>query len=233
MTRTIRVRYETLLRVRDFGTAHRALFPESSPAGQAFAAVAQAAAEIDQHATAKILVVKEGREATAATRRVILKRMAAVARTARGLRKTEARSGQKLLMPGRTSDVALIATANAFLQEAEPNAEQLRLLGLPATCLTELREALTAFTEALGERRAGRRRTAGATTGIDAALTRGFEALRTLDIIVPNTVENDPVISAQWERDRRVVGGTKKATPVTTEIATPAETTVEPVRRVS
>ena len=87
MTRHQRARYESLVRVREFGKAHCELFPPSSTGGRAFANVATAAAEIEAHATAKILTAKDGREATQVARNILIDRMKIVARTGKGLRK--------------------------------------------------------------------------------------------------------------------------------------------------
>jgi hypothetical protein len=110
-----------------------------------------------------------------------------------------------LPMPARKSDVAVITAARSFLKEAEALQDQFVSLGLPPTCLTELREATDAFAAALAERRAGRSGVAGASAGITAAIAEGVEAARTLDIVVLNTIGNDPVLLATWQRDRRVV----------------------------
>lgn len=242
MTRIERVRYEMLLRVRDFGAAHQAHFPESSAASQAFATVARAVAEIEAHATTKVVISREGRKAKAATRKVILERMAAIARTSRGVR-LETGDLLNLQMPTRTSDVAVLTAARGFLHEAEAHQAQLVRLGMPPTCLTELRAATDAFAAALGDRRAGRSGVAGAQAGIDAAITTGTDAARTLDIVVSNTLAHDPVAFAAWKRDRRIVEGkgqgqgTGRKTPSSPSTPTeeapsvesPADTTVAPV----
>jgi len=49
MTRKDRVRYEMLLRIRDFGKAHHELFPESKSGHQAFGIVARAIEQVDGH----------------------------------------------------------------------------------------------------------------------------------------------------------------------------------------
>jgi hypothetical protein len=114
-----RVHYEMLLRVRDVGTAHRELFPESSTGAAALAKVAQAAADIEAHSTTKQLTAKHGREAMAEARRRVVERMKTVARTARGLRKTSGTAGQPLRMPANASGVGLLTHARTFLREAE------------------------------------------------------------------------------------------------------------------
>ena len=62
MTKAERVRYEMFLRVRDFGHAHRDMFPESSTGGRSFATIARAVAEIESHVAKKRVTAKDGRQ---------------------------------------------------------------------------------------------------------------------------------------------------------------------------
>jgi len=216
-----------LLRVRDYGKAHQEHFPESTAGEKAFATVARVIDEIDAHATEKLSAPRESQRTKAARRQIILDRMQMIARTSKGVR-TAAGAALNLPMPARKSDVAVLAAARSFLKDAEPLQDQFVSLGLPSTCLTELREATEAFDAALSERRTGRSGVAGASAGIKAALTEGIDAARTLDIVVQNTVGNDPVLLASWERDRRIVGWRGKSevsddapTPELTNAAAP------------
>jgi hypothetical protein len=59
-----------------------------------------------------------------------------------------------------------------------------------------------------------------ARAAIDAALDAGFDALHTLDVVVTNTLKDDPVLTAAWRRARAIVEGRPKKD---------AETTTEPV----
>lgn len=213
MTKEQRVRFEMFLRVRDFGQAHRELFPESSTGGQAFAKVGDAAARIDAFATSKLLVVTDGHEELAVARAAIVDRMRIVARTARGTRKSDSAAGRRFRMPSRTSYVALLAAARSFISEAGECRAELDELGLPATCLPELRQAIDDLEAALTARRAGRAGTAAAHAGLKAAFADGTRAVRTLDIVVPNTVGSDAVLMAKWHRDRRVITGAAKVVP--------------------
>lgn len=204
MTRMERTRYEMLLRVRDFGSRYQSRFPESSDGAQAFATVARAVAEIEAHDTNRMVVLHQAQRSKAERRKTMLQRMQTIVRTSRGIR-TALGTPLRLTMPDRTSDVAVVRSARAFLQEAEPYQDQMVRLGLPATYFAELRDAADAFDAALTDRRAGRSGIAGAQAGIKAALTQGTEAARTLDIIVANTLGADPIVMAAWERDRRLV----------------------------
>jgi len=207
-----------LLRVRSFGNEHHELFPESSAGGQAFAQVAQAAARIGTHATRKPLTAAGGREAMAVARATLLARMRLVVRTARGIRVADGVAGHPLRMPQRVSDTARIQRARGFLQTMEERREeglvrdQLLRLGLPVTCLAELRQAADDLEAALDTRIRGRGGVASAQAGITSGLALGLAAVHTLDIVIPNMVEQDPVVFAAWTRHRRVVEHRSKAT---------------------
>lgn len=220
MTKSERVRYEMLLRVRDFGTSQRAVFPESSKGGKTFASVARAVAEIDAHATAKQLALHEGRRAKAAARAAVRRWMLTIARTARDLTRATPALELTLRMPVGSSEVAMLAAARTFLESATPLEAQLVELGLSATFLAEFKEATDTFEEQLGNRREGRGTVASSQAGIKSALADGMNAARTLDVIVTNTVGHDPVLFARWQRDRRLVDGRALSPAVAT--TTPA-----------
>ena len=223
MTKTDRVRYEMLLRVRDFGASQGAAFPGSSKGGQTFARVAQAVADIDAHDTARLLAAHEGRRAKTAARRDVRRWMLAIAMTARDLTRATPELEKTLRMPRRSSEVVLLGAARSFLEAAARIDNDLVDLGLPSTFLADFREAVDTFEEQMGARRAGRGAVAAARKGIDTALAAGMNAARTLDVVVTNTVGLDPVLFARWQRDRRLVDGrTRGAEPVAIPPVQPA-----------
>lgn len=104
-------------------------------------------------------------------------------------------------MPRRDSDVTLLASARASLDNGEPLKDELVRLGLPATFLNDFREAVDTLEEGMAGRRAGRGSIAAGQAGIEAALVEGINAARTLDVVVTNTLGHDPVLFARWQRD--------------------------------
>lgn len=209
MTRVERVRYEMLLRIRDFGSAYRGRFPESSRAGQTFDTVTMAVADAGTHAMAKAAAAGRGRRKRIVTRAAILAEMLVIARTAREIRpSTPATLG--LRMPGRRSDAAVLTRARGFVRDTEALLDEFVSLGLSAAWFAEFRRAVDAFGEAVAERRAGRVGAAGAQAGLSAAIAAGMAAARTLDVIVANALERDPVAFAAWRRARRVVEGKRR-----------------------
>ncbi len=116
-------------------------------------------------------------------------------------------------MPRRVSYVGLLAAARSFLAEAGECRVELDALDLPAACLPDLGQAVADLEAALAARREGRGQTAAASAGIREAFTNGSRAIRTLDIVVPNTLGSDGVTAARWARDRRVITGDPKGAP--------------------
>jgi len=223
MTKSELVRYEMLLRVRDFGAAHRELFPESSDGANALATVAQATAEIGAQTTNKQITASHGREAMAVARARVLERMETIARTARGLQKVPGPGYQPLRITGRMSHTVLSTTARTFLREAEVQREALTRLGLPPACIADLHEAADAFEAAQLERRNGLAGTAVARKAIAEAITSGLTAVRTLDIVVGNALENNPALAEGWKRVRRLGKvRTRTGNDETVEAVTPA-----------
>ena len=137
-----RVRYQMFVRVRGFGEAHRGRFPASSTAGKAFAAVDAVTTEMETHAVASAR--EDATKAKAVVRAAILERLAAVARTARLVAaSTPDDDPFRLQMP--RSDVALLATAEAFIQEGSHSLARYTALGMSKTVIPELRALVRRF----------------------------------------------------------------------------------------
>jgi len=251
MTKNARIRYEMLLRVRDFGKAHRELFLNSPYGQEALAKVGEAIDTIEKH-TMNRMAAMDATPAQAARRKIIIDRMQTIARTSRRI---VLPTGQmmNLTVPRQESNTALVAAVRAFLEKSEAHHDDLVKFGLPASCLTDLRETLAAFEAAMADRRLGRSGIALAKKGVSAALADGSNAVRNLDTVVRNLVGDAPLLAA-WERDMRIVGGKGKssgpaeagavpavadphpAAPAASSPATPstaADPTPEALRRVS
>ena len=71
MQRKQRYRYDMLVRVRDYGMAHKEVFPEASSGGQAVARVTRAVAAVDEHMKAQVLAKEDSGRVKAATRAAV------------------------------------------------------------------------------------------------------------------------------------------------------------------
>jgi hypothetical protein len=210
VTRRERIRYEMFQRVRTFGAAHRDVFPDGSVGGQAFAKVADAAAAFETHLDAKSTTAAKSRQTKTAARNALKARMRGVMRTSRGVARVAGDGRKALRMPVRRSDIALLAAARACAKAAKPIEADCIHLGLPATFLADLRDAIDDYERVLRDRRTHRAAAAAAQKGTTAAIADGFSAIRTLDIVVTNVLGKDPVRFAGWRRGRRLAGGKRK-----------------------
>jgi hypothetical protein len=186
------------------------LFSESSSGQQALATVGRAIDEIDGRNTARLIAAQDSGKDRAARREVILDGMRTIARTSRRVVEPSGKM-MRLRMPRRIADVAVVTAAERFLTRAEAHHDEFVRLGLPATCLSDLRQALGAFEGAMAERRLGRANVASARAAIRTALRAGSDAASELDVIVRNAAGEDVAVLAAWERDLRIVGDTRTA----------------------
>ena len=195
---------EMLARVRQFGDAHRDLFPARSVAGKLFAAVGAASAALQQYA-AKEVAGRNGEQEG------VLSKTAARADLRRQLRaiSTTAAAIEAPGFPGRfravldVSNARLIEQARAFLDEAKPLADTFVAHELPPNFLAKLREGVEALVQAMGERSSGRAQRAGARGSIEATMAEGLRAVRRLNAVVSNKLQ-DPGVARQWALARRI-----------------------------
>src|SRR5262245_41048125 len=197
-------RYAMLVRVKDFGEAHRDLFPESTAGGRAFAAVAAAVAQLSGHTVSKLSTARDGLRAKAKAREALVERLDKIGRTARAIAEETPGFDDPFRLPRKQSDEALLMTGRMFVQEAEALRDRFIGHSLPETFVADLTGVLTTFEEAIRHTEAGRSARASAQAGIAEALLDGLAAVRQLDVIVPNQLAGKESLLAGWERDRRV-----------------------------
>ena len=146
----------------------------------------------------------------AAARADILKWMTDVSRTAKGV--VLAGNGNAVLqLPTRRADVVLLEAARLFLQVGRPHSAEFVELGLSADWDTAFAAAIDGFEKGMRERRGGRSAAARASGDIRGAMADCFHAIRILDVIVANSLQDDPALMDAWLRDRRVVDVKPKA----------------------
>lgn len=205
MTRKQRYRYEMLVRVNDFGTAHRALFPESSKGGRRFVQVAAAVAAVEDRLKKRDIARVEARRVKAATRAAVTAYMKTIRRTAR--RVTAPEKGMNTFFTPRSGSVtALVSAAKAYIDEARPREAEFVEFGLRPTFLSDFTALVDRLDSAVVVRNTGRSRRLSAQDGIEDALRSGAEALVDLDVLVPNAVTDDAVAHGYWRGARRIEG---------------------------
>ncbi len=206
MTRQQRFKYEMFVRVRDFGVAHAALFPEASKGGQAFARVLAAVAALDEQQQAHLLGLAEARRIKAATRDAVVDYMKTIAAAARRFTLRDAAESPFVLPRKRRVGTELV-TARRFMAAAALRQKEFEEFGLPATFLSDFKALVDQLQQAADVRLSSKTTRRKAQAGIVAGLAEGLNAVRDLDVIVAiATREQHPSTFAAWTAARRIEG---------------------------
>ena len=204
MTNTMSRQYEMLIRVRNFGTTHGQLFPESSLAGQAFADLAIAIDELQaQDVAQKTAIVAARATRIESARAALAEWVVKVAATARVIADTNSDLEGRFQIAD-ASDQQLLTTAHEFVKNAAPLAAAFVSHGMPPTFPADLQAAIETFERARLDRGVGRNDKTAAGVGLRAAMAAARAALRKLDVIVANYTGLDAAVREVWERERRV-----------------------------
>jgi hypothetical protein len=214
-----------LLRVRDFGHAHAALFPTSSLAQAQFAAVDAVIMAVSLYAVTKMSAKRDGKAPKASARQALLDRLEAVALTGRALAKTQPDIADKFRIPHPQPDQALITAGRLFAKNAEAFKPAFLAHAMPESFIVDLTKAVDDFERAIQERGNSRAESAGVQASIRRALADGMAAIARLDAIVSNHVGHDPKLMAAWKRERRVAATRRRgaAQPAPASSPTPSE----------
>ena len=205
MTKKAIPMYQMLLRVREFGGARRDLFPARSVAGKLFAAVGAVADALQQHDSHELVASGGEQDAAAskvAARAALRRHVRAIARTAAVAETPELGAAFRVSLD--CNDERLLAQARTLLQEAKPFAGTFVAHELPSNFLGQLQASVDAFERALRERASGRDRRVAARARFEASMDEGVRAIRRLNAIVPNKLNDDPTGIATWNLARRV-----------------------------
>jgi len=221
-------RYRMLVRVREFGAAYRDLFPARSVAGKLFADVAAATDALQEH-DAQELAGRGGQQngsaAKVSARAELRRQVRAIAQTAAA---AEAPGlGGKFRPSLEARDERLLSQARTFLREAKPFVDTFVAHELPSNFLSQLRAAIGAFEQAAGERRSSRDQRVQARACIEATMKAALRAVRRLNGIVPNKLE-DPAAITLWSGARRVEYGRVKAHDAAVQAETQRSSSAQP-----
>ena len=204
MTKKQTRQYAMLVRVRDFGNAHKDQFPEGSEAEKALAVVTAAVVEVEAFTNAKLTAKRVSNPSKRAAKQALAVRIAAIVRSARVVAKAMPGADEKFPMPVRKGDFAVLQTGRLFLQEAAAVKDTFIRCGLPPTFMEDLQQAVTGFEQAISGRSAGRTGATVSQKGIRASLKQGVDAVGSLDALVLNVLGHDGTTMNAWKRDRRV-----------------------------
>lgn len=204
MTNEQSVRFEMLVRVREFGEEYKHLFQEGTEGREALAVVTATVAALEAQAKSKVTVVREGVDAKASSRQALVEHLESIARTARVIARDAPGFDAPFLLPKSRTDHNLLTSGRAFADAAGAETDRFVRLGMPPDFVTALVAAVTTLEQATRKLQAGRNGTAAARTAIASTLATGFAAAQKLEVFVANAAKHDPSILAVWERSRKV-----------------------------
>lgn len=155
MTRQQRFKYEMFVRVRDFGAAHAALFPEASKGKQAFARVLAAVTALDEQQKAHLLGLAEARRIKAVTRDAVFDYMKTIAAAARRVTQQDP-AESPFVLPRKRRLSAELASARVFMAAAASRQKDFEAFGLPATFIAHFRALVDQLQQAADVRLSSR-----------------------------------------------------------------------------
>ncbi len=200
-------RFEMLARVREFGDAHRELFPAGSRCADLMTTVEAAVEEISAQFTAQQAgsgVARTGASNRAALRERVRERLNAMRRSAREIAIELPGVDGQFRFPRSNGDQALIGAARSFVERAGPLRPQFSRQMLDADFFAALEFDVEAFEQALSDQRRGRDTRTTATVAIAGAIDRGAKSVRSLDTLILNRYGGEQTVLAAWRSARRV-----------------------------
>jgi hypothetical protein len=203
MTNNERRIYEMFGRVCVFLEMHSGSFPDSSRGDELFDALKMVVEELDGHAEAQVSKRSASVQGTAskkAARDALRRSLEAINRTARAMALNTPGLDERFHLPRGNNEQSLLATARAFLTDAEPlKAEFIRNEHQP-NFLEILRTLIANFEQSITEQNRSIAARVTATNAIKSAIERGLTIVRQLDAIVRNKFADDNATLAAWER---------------------------------
>ncbi|HEX8733939.1 MAG TPA: hypothetical protein VF721_01360 [Pyrinomonadaceae bacterium] len=190
-------------------------FPAASPGGKALAELSAVISEIRTLAAEQVAAESSARQHIG----VKDEEIEALRQSVRGInRAAKAFTGEipgsdlKFRLPRNRSEQNLLATARAFLADAEPLKAKFIEYGLAADCLDKLEALIEAVEERGAAADSAGEQKSGATGGLVEAIRRGMDISRRLDSIVRIKYENNAARLSAWKTASRLERAPKKKT---------------------
>ncbi len=202
-----RRRFAMLARVRDFAAQRTAEFPAASLGAeliQTITAVVAELAEADGDKSLKKTDLRQRRNLKSVQRETLREHLMALSRTARAMANRVPAVGDKFRLPKQVNDVELLATARAFVSDAEPLQADFRRFEMADDFLDRLRADIAAFEAASREGNVASETSTISHAAIDDAVDRGMAAVNELDAVIRNRYRDDATTLGLWTRASHV-----------------------------
>jgi hypothetical protein len=201
MKDTITRRFDTFIRVRQFGLDRAGSFPAGSRGREVLDDLNEAIGELEEYAAAQSSGKRAAKESTnskAAAFAALREDLEAIRRTARAIALTRTGFDDQFRLPNNAGEQEWLATARAFAADAEPIKTEFIRRGLPGDFLEDFNASIEAFEHSISNRAQKKGAHVAATVRLNKATERGINDLRELDAIVRNVFRNNPAVLAEW-----------------------------------
>jgi hypothetical protein len=211
MNDVARRKYNMFVTVRGFGTENTNDFPVSSRGGQDFVTLGEIIASLEASGAKQSAGV--GRESVsrkAIIRAEIQKHLAAYNRTAKAIA-TDGESVKELFkMPRQNSDQTLLATARAFISNAQTRKGAFIDYGMPDSFITDLEAIVAEFEQTQSAKGNAKTNQVETTVSIENTIKEGMKVVTRLKAIVENKYTDNPAKLAAWRSACKVEKADKK-----------------------
>jgi hypothetical protein len=213
MTNDQTVRFEMLVRVREFGEKHQNLFPEGTEGKDALGVIVDAVAQLEAQAKSKAASEREGVGAKAGARQALSRQLEDIARSARVIAADTPGFDGAFTLPRPRSDQKLLTSGRAFIDAAGAAKDRFIRFGMAADFVATLSVAVDVFADAVRTLESGRIDTTQARKDISATLKTAIAAAQRLDAFFANVCRNDPATLGVWQECRAVDYGRRVRRP--------------------
>jgi hypothetical protein len=192
---------QTLERVFDWGRNRLHLFPEGSAAKDLIASLGEAVRKLNGHASQQVSgsgAVKTSGVGRQEARRELTFQLNAIAQTARVLKLDQ------FYMPRTRTDAAIIAAGLSFVQQAEPVQQDFLKQGLPKDFIAALNRAVADLQQSALKQTSSKGERSKSIAAFKETLEGAMEDLKRFDVLVKNTLGDNPGVMAEWKIARHV-----------------------------
>jgi hypothetical protein len=208
-----RFRFETFLRLKQYGIESSADFPASTKGGINFISLNEVIAELEaagasQAGGKNTAIQSYGSKGT--NRENLFSILSQLARTSRSMAYEFAGIDDKFRLPRNVNDQELLAIARSSLTKAASHEQDFIAYEMPRLFMAELQEAVTAFENSLDETNSAVGTRVTATANMGEIVRRGMIIRRVLDGIIKNKYRDDAGKLAAWATASHIERPAKK-----------------------
>ena len=205
--------YEMLNKVGVFRSSHDHLFTAGSVARELSDRISSGMSRLNVLAPHQLAHSRDARLQTAGknrARKALLATLNRTVKTAQFIASGVPGFDEAFQLPRGESDAAILYTARQFVERATPSAALFIRFSMPADFIDDMNTHIRNIEQAMENRSAILRRLKESTAAIDAGIKECMNALFKLDIVMANTLRDDPVTQAGWNAARHVKRAAQK-----------------------